>query len=205
MSMHFFKIERRPIFNEKWGDYGEMLQHGMTSHLPRQGGFLALERTGPFIPPITLSGIGDIVLTSAARESLNASGLNGFEFRPVHKALIVELHWEDWHLNADQPQQFPDSGEPEDYILGKPHSSSASAALGELWELHVPATATVLRPQRIVDSYSDLKLDIDTWNGCDLIRSAGDGSVLFTERARGWFAERWADCIEFSEFPTTER
>lgn len=118
--------------------------------------------------------------------------------------LTVELHWEDWDLNADQPQQFPDTGEPEDYILAKPNSPSASAALGELWELHVSATATVLRPQPIVDSYSDLKLDIDTWNGCDLIRSAGYGSVLFTERARRWFAERWADYIEFLEFPATE-
>jgi len=205
MSIHFFKIERRSIFNEKWGDYGDILQHGMTSHLPSQGGFLALERTGPFIPPITLPGIGDIVLTSAARESLDASGLSGFEFRPVHKVLTVELHWEDWDLNADAPQQFPDTGEPEDYILGKPNSPSASAALGELWELYVPAAATVLRPQPIVHSYGDLRLDIDTWNGCDLIRSTGYGSVLFTERARSWFAERWANYIEFLEFPTTER
>ena len=177
----------------------------MTSHLPSQGGFLALERTGPFIPPITLPGIGDIVLTSAARESLDASGLSGFEFRPVHKVLTVELHWEDWDLNADAPQQFPDTGEPEDYILRKPNSPSASAALGELWELYVPAAATVLRPQPIVHSYGDLRLDIDTWNGCDLIRSTGYGSVLFTERARSWFAERWANYIEFLEFPTTER
>lgn len=205
MSIQFFKIERRSIFNKNWGDYGDILQNGMTSHLPRQSGFLALERTGPFIPPITLPGIGDIVLTSAARELLDASGLSGFEFRPVHKVLTVDLRWEDWDMNADEPQQFPDTGEPEDYILGKPNSESASAALGELWELSVPSTAAVLRPQPIVRSYRELKLDINTWNGCDLIRSTGYASVLFTERARSWFAERWGNYVEFLEFPTAER
>jgi hypothetical protein len=30
MSIHFFKIERRSIFHEKWGDHGDILQHGMT-------------------------------------------------------------------------------------------------------------------------------------------------------------------------------
>lgn len=114
MLTRFFKIEGRSIFNSWWGDYGVILQHGMSTHLPREGGFLCLERTGPFIPPITLPGIGDIVVTSAVRESLDASGLSGFEFRRVHKTLTVELHWEDWDFNADEPQQFPGTGEPED-------------------------------------------------------------------------------------------
>ncbi|MBA0086443.1 MAG: hypothetical protein HRJ53_15795 [Acidobacteria bacterium Pan2503] len=33
----------------------------------------------------------------------------------------------------------------------------------------------------------------------------GYGSVLFTERARSWFAESWGNYVEFLEFPTTER
>jgi hypothetical protein len=204
MPTRFFKIEALPVFNGDWGDYGRILQHGMTSRLSREEGLLALERTGPFIPPITLPGIGDIVLTSAARESLEASGLRGFDFRPVRKVLIVELHWENWDLAAKEPQQFPDTGEPEDYILGQPNSPTASAELGELWEVVVPATATVLRPQRIVYSYKELKLDINTWNGSDLIRSTGYGSILFTQVARDWFTENWGEYVEFLEFPTTE-
>ncbi|MGB7282081.1 MAG: hypothetical protein WBE13_07465 [Candidatus Acidiferrum sp.] len=164
---------------------------------------MALERTGTFIPPITFPGIGDIVLTSAARNLLNSSSLTGFEFQPVRKAHIVELHWEKWDLNAAEPPQFPDSGEPEDYILGQPGSPTASAAMGELWEVVVPATATILRPQPVVRSYKELKLDMNTWNGSDLFRSAGYGSVLFTQRARDWFTEHWGEYVDFLEFPTT--
>ena len=165
---------------------------------------MALERTGPFILPITLPGIGDVVLTSAAKELLAASGLSGFDFRPVREILTVEQRWDNWNLNATEPEQFPESGEPEDYILGQPDSPSASAALGELWELFVPNTATVLRPQQIVQSYEELKLDLSTWDGSDLIRSSAYDSILFTERAKTWFLERWGKYVEFVEFPTTE-
>jgi len=202
MSARIFKIDRRSILREGWGDYGDILQHGLTSHSPRKDGRLALERTGPFIPPITQPGIGDVVLTSPARQLLESSGLSGFSFRPVEKVLTVELRWENWDLNAEQPSYFPDSGEPEDYILGQPDSPAASAALGELWELFVPNTATVIRPKAIVSSYRELLLDLSTWNGADLFRSQGYASILFTEPAREWFSDKWGNYLDFSEFPT---
>src|SRR5258708_4824998 len=112
MAIHIFKIEERAIFTGDWGDYGHILQHGMAGHRPRGDGRLALERTGPYIPPITLPGIGEVVVTSAARQLLESSELTGFSFQPVDKVLTVELHWEDWDLSADEPPHFPDSGEP---------------------------------------------------------------------------------------------
>ena len=203
MTASFFTIRGRPIMLKDWGDYGDILQHGMTAHLPRLGGRLSLERTGPYIPPITLPGIGDIVLTSEARELLEGSELSGFSFVPVEKTLIVELHWEAWNLNAHEPPEFPDSGEPEDQVLGKQHSSTAAEALGELWEVAIPNTASILRPQSTVSSYKELKLDLSSWNGADLIRSEGYGGALFSQRARHWFNEHWGTYVRFDEFPTT--
>jgi hypothetical protein len=203
MRPDFFSVRSKPLMNPSWSDYGQILEHGMTAHLRREGGRLMLERTGPFIPPITLPGIGDIVLTSSARELLLSSGLSGFDFRPVRKALVVELHWEQWDLDAEAPELYPESGEPEDYILGQPNSATASTALGELWELVVPATATILRPQSIVRSYRELRLDVETWNGEDLFRSSDYGSTLFSERARDWFTERWSTYLGFFNFPST--
>lgn len=198
----FYKIDGRPIL-PRWGDYGDILQHGMTAHSSRAEGSLTLKRTGPYIPPITLPGIGDVVLTSDARRLLESSSLSGFDFRPVEKALIVEVHWETWNHNEDEPPEYPQSGEPEDYILGKEHSPAAADALGELWEISVAPTATIMRPTPIVSSYKDLRLDLGSWNGEDLVRSSGYGSILFTERAQEWFSERWGEYIKFDQFPTT--
>ena len=200
--MNFYKIDRRPIFPESWGDYGDILQHGMTAHLDRENGRLALERTGPYIPPITLPGISDIVITSAARKQLECSGLTGFEFVPVEKKLIVELPWESWDLTQDAPPQYPETGEPEDYILGQRHSVVAAAALGDVWELSVPRTVTIHRPTPVVKSYRDLRFDLSTWNGADLVRGSGYGGTLFSERAQEWFSERWGEYVRFDLFPT---
>ena len=198
-----FKIDGRSIIPGQWGDYGHILQHGMAAHLPRLNGRLALERTGPYIPPVTLPGVGDIVLTSEAKKLLEASGLSGFSLVSVEKVLIVELPWERWDLDAEEPAEFPESGEPEDYILGKPHSSNAATAFGELWEIVVPCTVTIVRPRSIVSSYKELKIDLSTWNGADLVRGDGYGSILFSERARDWFSEHWGRYVKFDEFPTT--
>ena len=201
----FFKIGSRSVLPDGWGDYGYILQHGMTAHSPRIDGRLALERTGPYIPPITLPGIGNLILTSEARKFLETSGLTGFSFLPVEKILIVELPWEAWDLSKEEPPEIPESGEPVDYVLGRPHSPATAAAIGEVWEVVVPQTATVLRPTPVVNSYKDLKLDLSTWNGADLIRAQGYGSVLFSERASRWLSERWGEYVRFDPFPITDK
>jgi hypothetical protein len=201
MTAGFFTISARSILPSGWGDYGHILQHGMAAHSPRADGRLALERAGPYLPPITLPGIGDIVLTSEAQKLLESSALSGFSFLPVEKTLVVELHWETWNLDAEKPAEFPESGEPEDYILGKPHSPNAATELGELWEIVVPSTATILRPTSVVSSYKELRIDLTTWNGSDLFRGEGYGAILFSERARDWFRGNWGRYVQFDEFP----
>jgi hypothetical protein len=190
-EISFFKASARSITH--WGDYGDILQHGMTMHSPRVGGRLALERTGPYIPPITFPGLS-IVLTDAGRRLLESSGLTGFSFLPVEKKLIVELHWETCNFSAEEPADFPSSGEPEDYILGKPHSSTVAMAMGELWELVIPFNVEILRQ-------AQLTIDLRTWDGADLLRGRDYGGTLFSQRAQDWFTERWGQYVMFDPFP----
>ena len=82
-----------------WGDYGSVLIYGMSMHLPRVAGLIQLERTGPFVPPITQPGL-EIVVTDAFKARLEASGLTGFGFQPVLKRDIVQLEWERWDREA---------------------------------------------------------------------------------------------------------
>jgi hypothetical protein len=200
MLENFFKMEARSIIPGLWGDYGDILQHGMTAHSPRINGRLALERTGPYIPTVTLPGFS-IVLTSEARELLESSGLTGFSFLPVEKRLIVELHWESWDLSAREPAEYPNSGEPEDYILARPHSPTAAVALGDLWEVIVTFNVEVLRPTSTANSYRDLQIDLRSWNGADFLRSREYGGCLFSQRAHDWISEHWEKYVEFHPFP----
>jgi len=194
----FYRIDGRRL--TKWGDYGDILQDGMTAHLGRVNGLLSLERTGPYMPPITFPGIGDVVLNSAGRKLLESSGLTGFSFQPVNKTRIVDLPWQDWDRTTDQPPQFPESGEPEDYILERAPNARVAGQMGDIWELVVPVTAVIGRPREDVRSFHELWLKLDSWNGADIIRGDGYGSPLVTGRAKAWFEEHLGAYTQFEEF-----
>jgi len=190
-SAHFYRIGGRPL--TRWGDYGDILQHGMTAHLERVEGRLQLERAGPYMPPITFPGLGDIVLTSAGRTLLESSGLTGFTFRPVIKTRIVDLPWQQWDLTSDKPAEYPRSGEPEDYILGRRADARIAEQMGGIWELAIPVTARIGRTP-------DLYLERNSWDGADVFRGDGYGSPLVTERARAWLTQHLGAYVEFKEF-----
>jgi hypothetical protein len=122
-----------------WGDYGAILLSGMTRHQPRTPeGLLRLARTGPFVPPITLAGAGDLLVTGPFRAELERSPLAGLGFRPVEKTHIARLEWERWDLTDDEPQEYPHGGEPESYIVGRPHDPELAAQIGAVWEVVLP-------------------------------------------------------------------
>ena len=113
--------DRSPL---PWGDYGSILVHGMSLHLPRIDGIIQLERTGPYIPPVTFPGVSDIVVTDAVKRELEIR-LPALHFLPLIKKHIVRLDWQNWDPTA-RPAAPPITGEPEDYILKNPHDERAA-------------------------------------------------------------------------------
>jgi hypothetical protein len=197
-TVHFYRVSGRPLTH--WGDYGDILQHGMTAHLSRVGNLLSLERAGPYMPPITFPGVGDVVLNGPGRRLLEASRLTGFTFQPVNKSRIVEIPWHDWDLTADKPPEYPESGEPEDYILGRAPNARVAKEIGDIWELVVPVTAKIGRPREIVNSFHELYVERGSWNGADVFRGHGYGGPIVTARAKAWMEEYFGGYVRFDEF-----
>jgi hypothetical protein len=174
-----------------WGDYGHILVHGMSMHLGRREGIIQLERIGPSIAPITFPGSGDIVVTQDFRSKIERSGLTGFTFLPVIKHHIVELDWESWDTTAEEPAELPESGEPEDYILGQPHSPTASQALGNLWELALHYGIDVERDK------THVRLLAETWDGSDFFIARTTRIKSVSLKARRWLEQNFGDYVEF--------
>ena len=99
--MEIFVVQEQEQPWDKWGGYGHILIHGMTRHIGRKDGLLQLERTGPFVPPISFPGF-DIVITQATKRQLE-NNLYNLRFIQVHKARIVEIDWHLWELSSDDP------------------------------------------------------------------------------------------------------
>jgi hypothetical protein len=196
----FYTLEKK---RHSWGDYYDILMHGMSCHCERDDGLIQLERTGPFVPPISLPGIGDIVVTDAFRRRLEVSGLEGLRFDKVIKKLIVRSDWHTWDRDADEPSEYPDSGEPESYVLEQPHSGITAKQMGELWELLTNESARVHRAKRIC-TREDIYLLTNSWQGEDLFRAQGVGYVYATERAKGWLEEHAGEYVTFQEARTKD-
>ncbi len=152
-----------------WGDYGHILYHGMSMHSPRIDGKICLERTGPEIFPITFPI--DVIVTEQFRQMFTGSGLRGVEFRPVIKHHIVELDWDLWDTTEDEPPEYPESGEPEDYILNRPHSPGAAREMPALFEL------------------------LPSKSPSDVYHLPGTTIVAVSPKARDWFQAHYADFI----------
>ena len=156
-----------------WGDYGHILYHGMSMHSSRMNGKIRLERTGPEIFPITFPI--DVIVTEEFRREFDRSGLRGAEFRPVIKHHIVELDWGMWDVSEDEPPECPESGEPEDYVLGRPHSPAAARQMPALFEI-VPSKAPA-----------------------DIYHLPGTTIVAVSPSARDWFVSRYGDYVSVIE------
>jgi hypothetical protein len=202
-SMTFYMVDSLDL----WGDCGDILINGMTAHLGRLDGRLQLERTGPFMPPATLPGLHDMVITGDFRRKLETSGLGQFTFRPVVKARIVDLQWQKWDLKAENPSETAD-GEPEDYILGRPHSPKLADEMGDVWEV-------VLNDGAIVDTDIerkpwdyDVRVHAESWNGEHLFwgkkpplnRDFGRW-IIVTERGKQWLEESAGEWVRFKPLP----
>ena len=189
----FYTLERP---EHAWGDYGDILVHGMSCRPDDETEILELERTGPFISPITFPGISEIVVTDDMRGLLETSGLKGIGFRAISKTRIVQSNWHTWDLNADDPAEYPPGGEPEGYILGHEHSLDASEKIGQLWEVVLARTARVVRAGSICTK-GEIRLVTASWRGEDLFMAQDVGYIYATEKAKHRLEEKVGCYVAF--------
>jgi hypothetical protein len=124
-----------------WGDYGYTLWNGGTEESQEHGQpTILVSRTGPFVPPITLP-FGRVLVTDDFRQKLLAERFSGLSFEPVGYSKVVRIAWEQWDVNAKEPPFYPETGEPEDYLLDAAHDEQLAASMPRLWAWSVPPTA----------------------------------------------------------------
>ena len=196
--MRFYILEEPESF---WGDYSDILMHGMADHTEGlYDGPLLLYRTGPWIPPVSFPGAGDVVVTDEFKRKMEGSGLRGFSFRPVIKKHIVRLDWHKWDKTTDDPPEFPTTGEPEDYIEERPHSPALADELGPLWEVVIEESATVNKVKSDASVTGLLVyLVAASWNGDDVFRAHDVLYVYLTENARDWFETNAPAYVSFRD------
>jgi hypothetical protein len=179
-----------------WGDYGDVLTHGIVRGRGRHG--LQIARTGPLVPAISLPGTSNFIVTDRVRLRMNQSGLTSVQFRLVELIHVVHLEWSQWPRTGALPPHVPGGGEPEGYILDNPHDAKCAAAIGPLWEV-VPPTygrSTVRRINRTPRSY-EFELETESQPAPDFFRSRTSKYLMTTDRGRALLEPLPDDAIRF--------
>ncbi|TAD82940.1 MAG: hypothetical protein EAY75_15670 [Bacteroidetes bacterium] len=182
--MKLYRLKNKDM---NWADYGDILLTGMTSHLDRQKELLQYERTGPFQPSIIISGLDDLLVTDSVKKGIEASELKGFQFKPVIKRHISFVDWTNWNLQSEDPEFYPDNGEPENYILSLPHSQELSDQMENVWEVVAEENGIFINSQTYKQGDKDI----------DIMRTENSGWFLVTENAKNWIEE---NCDKWTEF-----
>ena len=191
MAARYFFLDRP---KDVWGGYGHTLIHGYGA-IDEARNVCNLFRTGPFIPPFTQPNA--IIVTNLIRRQLERSRLTGFSFVSVFKKKIVELNWHEWDRDSPDPEEYPSSGEPCDYIDAGVHSPRAARVMGDLWALKIPEVARVERDSEIVESRRELYLVLKTTQGLDFVRSPDVGYCFVSEQAKNWLQAYVGQWVEF--------
>jgi hypothetical protein len=174
-----------------WGDYGDILVHGMASR--SISGDLELERTGPFVPPISQPG-KHVVVTGEFLGRLRESGLKGIEAGQVRKKRITKVDWREWAPFGSNEMKYPAGGEPENYILRRKHSQEVADSLGELWELR-------FRPGIQASREGRYYLLLSSWDGSDFVVARDEHPIYnyVSRQARDWLLENAPEWVAFEE------
>lgn len=123
-----------------WGDYGNILRNGLLATRKKaKSPLVEIERTGPFLPPITFP-FDAVVVSQAAKEQMETRRFAGLQFSRAKYAKVVRLEWHEWNLLAPEPHRYPASGEPEDYIIKGKNSDRTAAVMPAIWAFNVPPT-----------------------------------------------------------------
>lgn len=175
-----------------WGDYGDILAHGMASD-SEETRALEVERTGPFVPPFSQPG-DHVVVTDAFLAVFQESGLTGYDVCPVIKKKITKVDWRDWEPYGTNKMKYPAGGEPENYIERRKHSQAVADAMGDLWWIR-------FRPGISVTRDGGYQLMGGTWAGTDLFVVNGERPTYnyVSQQAFKWLQETVPEWVSFKE------
>jgi len=112
------------------------------------------------------------------------------------------LYWFLRDRNLDDPPFFPESGEPEDYILEGTHDPELAEKIGNIWEMVIPEHGKIKRKKiKNPQGWSDEQIYFigKTWPGVDFFGGEGVGYAYVTLRARRWLEENAGEWLSFTD------
>jgi hypothetical protein len=129
-----------------------------------------------------------IIVTDEFRAKLAAVEFSGLTFEPVKYGRVVRIDWHEWDWKANDPAFYPETGEPEDYLLAGVHDAELAATMPKLWAWKVAAT-----PGLQVLGTNTFRRELHP--GTDVAREFH--IVWISERMKFWLSENTGEWLSY--------
>jgi hypothetical protein len=186
-----------------WGDYGDMLFEGLLNPMDEDYNLVdvhKIERTAPYIPKIYCANSTNIVVSEEVRELLQLNTITGIEkYHNTEIIKLVNIDWQSWDLNSDDPKFYPESGEPIDYIEDGENDPNLYNQLSEFYSIKITRDYSL---KSTGQNYYDLAvigkpiIDIFSPNNMNFI--------LVSERFKNVIELENIDTLKFIEIQTSK-
>jgi hypothetical protein len=190
-----------------WGDYGSALINGHCDRDETTGRYV-VDRVGPFVPPLMLPFFGcdtPVLMPQTVADAVRKR-FPSVSVEPVIVRKVVHLDWHRWDLDAEWMKVRPKEGEPENYILEKPHSATAGSKMEPVVSLRLPTFKAVptlsINSDRPVKGPDGRKIYLPRYIATKTFSitgfGVGGGVLLCDEHAKEQLAPIFAEWVRFS-------
>lgn len=181
-----------------WGDYGNMLFSGLLKVLDENYNDLEIpeiERAGPYFPDIYMANTCNIIVTDRVKTLLESSGISGITgYRRAIVKKMVDIDWQSWDLDSEDPLFYPKGISPENYIRKGVNSENLMQTAPQVWELLVDRVGKINKVSDARDYIGYSNLALASSPGIDIFQPQ---NMLFIV-----VSERFKDLIEREEIST---
>lgn len=196
--MKYYILQNRDM---PWGDYGNTLFEGLLNPMDDDYNLVdihKIERTAPYIPEIYCANSTNIVISQEVRNLFEKKNITGIEkYHDTEIIKLVNIDWQSWDFNSEDPKFYPETGEPIDYIEDGENDEKLIAQTREKYFSIDLKTHPRLSYK---DEDRNIKF-IDYIPDFDLFK-AGKGYVIVSEKFKKIIESENIDTLKFIEIQT---
>jgi len=198
--MKYYILQNRDM---PWGDYGNTLFEGLLNPMDDDYNLVdihKIERTAPYIPEIYCANSTNIVISQEVRNLFEKKNITGIEkYHDTEIIKLVNIDWQSWDFNSEDPKFYPETGEPIDYIEDGENDEKLIAQTREKYFSIDLKTHPRLSYK---DEDRNIKF-IDYIPDFDLFK-AGKGYVIVSEKFKKIIESENIDTLKFIEIQTSK-
>ncbi len=196
--MKYYIIKNRDM---PWGDYGNILFSGLLTVMDDDYNDIdihEIERTGSYIPEIYCANSTNMVVNEEVKNLLEKETITGIEnFHDTVFKKIVNIDWQSWDFNNEDPKFYPETGEPIDYIEDGENDIDQHNQSIKFYSVKIKESTTNL----IKSENSIYRLENDNLN-IDLFIPNNMNRIVSSEKFKKIIESEGIDTLKFIEIQT---